>query len=126
MARFARVLAVAIMALAVAGCGGGSKAGGGGGAYGGGGGGSSAAPATDTVKIASFKFAPPSIQVKRGATVTWSNVDNADHTATADAGGFDTGNVRVGKSVTVHLSKPGTFAYHCAFHPFMHGTVVVK
>jgi plastocyanin len=34
--------------------------------------------------------------------------------------------VRRGKSATVHLNKAGTFAYHCAFHPFMKGTVVVK
>jgi plastocyanin len=124
MARRALVIGAATMAVAAAGCGGGS--GGGGGAYGGGGSSGGAAPATGTVKIASFKFAPPKIVVRRGATVTWTNVDNADHTATADAGGFDAGTVRRGKSVTVHMSKAGTFAYHCDFHPFMKGTVVVK
>ena len=118
MVRRALVVAAATTAVAVTGCGGGSKSSS---AAGGG-----AAPATGTVKIASFKFAPPTIQVKRGATVTWSNADNAEHTATADGGGFDTGTVRIGKSVTVHLSKAGTFAYHCAFHPFMKGTVVVR
>lgn len=126
MRRAASVAAVALVAAALAGCGSDK----GGGAYGGGGG-STAAPSTPakaavTVTIASFKFKPPTIQVKRGGTVTWSNVDTADHTATADAGGFDAGNVRRGKKVTVHLNKAGTFAYKCAFHPFMKGTVVVK
>ncbi|MEA2376071.1 MAG: hypothetical protein QOD53_2534 [Thermoleophilaceae bacterium] len=124
MRRAAVGVAVALVAAALAGCGSDSKNSGGGSS----GGGSQAAPATAraTVSIASFKFKPPTIQVKRGGTVTWSNVDTADHTATADAGGFDAGNVRRGKKVTVHLNKAGTFAYHCAFHPFMKGTVVVK
>jgi plastocyanin len=105
-------------ALALAGCGGDSKkssAGGGG----------SAKPSV-TVDIASFKFKPPTVTVKQGGTVTWMNSDTADHTATADAGGFDTGNVRRGRSVPERLMKAGTFAYHCDFHPFMKGTVVVK
>ena len=106
-------------ALPLAGCGGDdSKKGdsGGGGAA-----------AAGTVKIASFKFVPPRIEVKRGARVTFTNADTADHTATSDTGGaFDTGNVRRGKSVPVTLDQAGTFAYHCDFHPFMKGTVVVE
>jgi plastocyanin len=110
---------VAVVALALAGCGGGGSK-----SDGSGGGGTAAA--SGAVKIVSFKYMPASITVKMGGSLKFTNADTADHTATADASGFDTGNVRRGKSVTIHLTKAGTFAYHCDFHPFMKGTVVVK
>lgn len=92
---------------------------------------SAAAPAAgggsaENVTIKSFMYMPASIKVKTGGTVTFDNVDNAEHTATADSGSFDTGTLPQGGSKkTVTFSKAGTFAFHCSFHPFMHGTVVV-
>lgn len=112
----------AVGALALGGCGGG----GGGSKEAGGDGQTGTAKSAATVDIAQFKFKPPSVAVQRGGSVTWKNSDTADHTATADASGFDTGNVRRGSSKTVRFDKAGTFAYHCDFHPFMKGTVVVK
>jgi plastocyanin len=78
-----------------------------------------------TVDIADFKFKPVDVTVKAGAKVTWVNRDSAEHTAT-QAGGFDTGAIVKGASKTETLANPGTYAYICAFHPFMKGTVVVR
>lgn len=78
------------------------------------------------VSIKNFKFVPATVKVKAGGTVTFTNQDAAAHTATSDKGGvFDTNGLDKGKSKTVTFKTPGTYAYHCDFHPFMKGTVVV-
>jgi len=113
-----------VLALAAAGCGGGSSA-------------PRSAPAgtapattapgtakgaTD-VAIRGFKYAPASVTVAAGTTVTFTNFDAAPHTATAK--GLDTGTLRKGQSKTVTLARAGRYAYVCQFHPYMHGTIVV-
>ena len=91
------------------------------------GGSESAAKATDTVKIADFKFKPPTVRVKAGTKLTFDNVDTAGHTATAeDDAAFDTSSIPKGESKTVTVKKAGTIPYICDFHPFMKGTVVVE
>lgn len=79
---------------------------------------------TDVVNIKDFEYAPPTIEVKAGTKVTFSNDDTAAHTATADA--FDTDSIRKGAKKTVTLNEPGKISYICTFHPYMKGTVVVK
>ena len=92
-----------------------------------GGGSESAAKATDTVKIADFKFKPPTFRLNAGTKITFDNVDTAGHTATAeDDAAFDTGSIPKGKAKTVTVKKAGTIPYICDFHPFMKGTVVVE
>ena len=78
------------------------------------------------VTIDNFKFAPPTLTVKRGAQIVVTNRDSTAHTATADGHAFDTGDITPGASATVRLTKPGRYAYHCSIHPFMHGTLVVQ
>src|SRR3954466_12418524 len=81
----------------------------------------------NAVTIRNFKFAPASLTVKSGAEVTVTNDDTAPHSATADDGtSFDTGTLDQGSSKTISVSKPGSYAYHCSIHPFMHGTIVVR
>lgn len=79
-----------------------------------------------TVTIASFMFTPATITIKKRTSVTFENKDNASHTATADGASFDAGTLAPGSSKTITFSTVGRFTYHCAFHPFMHGTVVVQ
>ncbi len=82
---------------------------------------------TTHVTIKNFKYHPAKIVVPKGATVTFSNKDSAEHTATANKSGmFDTGTVRPGQTKSAMIHGTGTIAYHCDFHPFMHGTIVVK
>jgi plastocyanin len=57
--------------------------------------------------------------------VTTTNADAATHTWTADDGSWDSGSLANGASSTHTFGSAGTFAYHCAIHPSMKGTVVV-
>jgi plastocyanin len=84
------------------------------------------APAARAVTIASFRYSPATITVAAGTRLTFDNRDDAAHTATADDGSFDSGTIAVGARRGVALARAGTHAYHCAFHPFMHGTVIVR
>jgi plastocyanin len=89
--------------------------------------GGGAAVSAAKVDISDFAYDPETITVKAGGTVTWTNDDSAEHTATADDHStFDTGTLNQGDSKKVTLDKPGTYTYVCSFHAFMHGTVVVE
>jgi plastocyanin len=84
----------------------------------------SAAPA---ITIKNFAYGDP-ITVSPGATVTVTNRDSADHTVTADQGqAFDAVAKALGGTATFTApSQPGTYAFHCTYHPNMHGTLIVK
>jgi plastocyanin len=73
-------------------------------------------------------FAPASIIVMIGVnnTVTWTNDDYTIHTVTSNSGLFGTGLLNHGDNWTYTFQTPGTYAYHCAIHPFMTGTIVVE
>lgn len=75
--------------------------------------------------IKGYAFVPTALTVKRGTRITWTNGDATAHTATADQGAFDTGTINPGQSKTLTFARPGTYAYHCAFHAFMTGTIKV-
>jgi LPXTG-motif cell wall-anchored protein len=78
------------------------------------------------VGIADFSFSPASITVGVGETVTWSNNGPSDHTVTADDGSFDSGTMGDGDGFSHTFSEAGTFAYVCAIHAEMKGSVVVS
>ena len=98
----------------------------------GGPGGASGAPASagagggTPAKIIDFGFDPASITVKVGESVTWTNTGAAPHTVTADDNSFDSKSLAGGATFTQTFAKAGTFAYHCAIHPGMKGTVTVS
>jgi plastocyanin len=88
----------------------------------------SAAPPAATgsaVSIASFSFQPAALTVTVGTTVTWTNNDSASHTVTADDGSFKSGTLGNGATFSQTFTAPGTFAYHCAIHSSMTGTITV-
>lgn len=79
-----------------------------------------------TLTISGFAFSPGSLNVKAGQTVAWRNADSVSHTATADAGGFDTGVIAPGAtSAPIKMSAVGSLAYHCAVHPNMVASLTV-
>jgi plastocyanin len=81
-------------------------------------------PAT-AVTIKGFAFDPASVTVKVGTSVTWTNEDSAPHTISSDKGDWDSGRLAQGGTYTHKFDQAGTYAYHCAVHPSMTGTVVV-
>jgi plastocyanin len=82
------------------------------------------AAASTTVSIRDFSFAPRSVTVNVGDTVTWRNTGDEPHTATGS--GFDTGTLRSGQSGSHTFNSAGTFSYKCTPHPFMTASVTVR
>jgi plastocyanin len=75
------------------------------------------------VRIINFKFSPATVTVRAGQTVEWTNQDGVAHTV--DLSGVTSNVLNRGDSYTQRFTAPGTYAYICSIHPFMHGTVVV-
>jgi alcohol dehydrogenase (cytochrome c) len=61
--------------------------------------------------------------------VTFTNLGNLPHTATAaaaDTGKWDTGLLNHGQSKTVTFTELGIHYFICTTHPWMYGAVIVK
>ncbi len=80
---------------------------------------------TFEVSVVDFAFEPATVTVPAGATVTWTNTGSRPHTVTADDGSFDSGRLDPGEQFSQTFDQPGTFTYHCGFHPEMQGSIVV-
>ncbi|HEX5608824.1 MAG TPA: cupredoxin domain-containing protein [Solirubrobacterales bacterium] len=83
------------------------------------------AEGSEKVEIVEFTYQPDPVVIRTGGKVIWQNEDTAPHTATADDGSFDTGNLLRGKIKSETFKEAGTYPYFCAIHPTMHGTVEV-
>jgi FtsP/CotA-like multicopper oxidase with cupredoxin domain/plastocyanin len=88
--------------------------------------------AEQTIEIIDSAFAPDSVEVARGTTVTWTNRDAASHAVTADDVNSSTGEPVFGsapldreKSFRHTFDTFGLFAYRCALHPEMTGALRV-
>ncbi len=73
-------------------------------------------------------YSPNPATVSSGATITWTNVDDDRHSATADNGSFSTGILEPGESGEgVIDAEPGAIiSYHCDVHPEMRGILYVS
>ena len=87
------------------------------------------APSTHAVAIQGFVFNQPSITIKKGDTVVWTNKDSAPHTVTgnppAGGGSPSSPTMNLGITYSFTFTTAGTFNYHCALHPSMTGKVIV-
>jgi plastocyanin len=83
---------------------------------------------TLTVEIVDpWAFQPHSLEVSRGATVTWVNKTDMTHTVTGDDLSFDdSGLIEPGASFRQTFDQPGTYRYRCGPHPDMTGVIVVR
>ena len=81
----------------------------------------------NTVTIKDRKYAPATLTIKAGETVTWVNKDDHDHTVEEDRDkdGFDSGNLSGGDSFKHTFDKAGKYKYACSYHPRMKGTIIV-
>ncbi len=87
---------------------------------------SSVAIPVGAASLGTAAFMPDQLNVAVGETVTWTNTDAVAHTSTSDAAGWDSGIVAPGGHFSSTFQTAGTFSYHCAIHPGMVGTVVVR
>jgi plastocyanin len=83
------------------------------------------AAATEAVAIKGFAYAPASLHIGTGTTVTWTNEDGTQHTATAADGSFDSGAIAEGDTFSHTFDTAGTFDYVCTFHRNMSATITV-
>jgi hypothetical protein len=82
--------------------------------------------ADQSVAIHDFRFAPTSVAVKPGETVTWRADGYYMHSVhfDAEAAGIGTPSSKYTASRT--FPDEGQFAYHCDVHASMHGVVYVN
>lgn len=72
--------------------------------------------ATVAVTVRDNLFAPQSVHVDPGDTVTWTNAGRRTHDVTADSGAFVSGDLFNGAQFSHTFTKEGTYYYHCSFH----------
>ncbi len=73
-----------------------------------------------------YLFSAKTVTVKVGTTVFWSNKSDAEHNVTFDKNSKVNMDFKPNKSVSYTFTKAGTYTYHCEYHPYMKGTVIVK
>ena len=94
-----------------------------------------ASAADHAVSIANFEFAPASVTVAPGDTVTWTFAGpDTNHTVTAGRNQAESFDSDPGTAQPLHapgstfqhtFTTPGTYSYVCKVHDFMQGKVVV-
>ena len=79
-----------------------------------------------TITIASMNYGEP-VTVPPGAQIAIKNNDTVEHSVTSDTAGKFTVDVDGNEEGTLTApSEPGEYAFHCKYHPSMHGTLIVK
>ncbi len=83
------------------------------------------------VEIQVFQFRPGAVEVNAGATITWTNRDDIEHTVTSGdpehrTGRFDLRLPGRGTATAVQLTEPGVYHYFCDRHPSMRGEIRVN
>ena len=71
-------------------------------------------------------YAPGPVEVPQGATVSFFNNDTETHTATANDGSWDSGDIAPGETArfsTKDTANGGDIPFHCRHHPTMKGVL---
>ena len=83
-------------------------------------------PGAATVSAVDGAFSPAALDVAVGDTVTWVNDDDVAHSVAFEDDALGASDLlEEGDSYEVTLAEAGTFAYVCAVHPEMTGSVTV-
>ena len=85
-----------------------------------------AAPRPQAVQIHNFAFAPATLSVPVGTTVTWVNDDEDPHNVTAVDKTFRSSAMDTDDRYSFTFTRPGDYAYFCSLHPHMTGRILVK
>ncbi len=85
------------------------------------------AAAENSVSIDNFTFNPPTLTVKAGTTVTWTNKDDIPHGIASANNAFTRSKAMdTDDSFSFTFTTPGIYQYFCYIHPHMIGTIVVQ
>ncbi|NIT37394.1 MAG: hypothetical protein GTN49_13010 [candidate division Zixibacteria bacterium] len=84
-----------------------------------------ATAAVTQVNIIDFAFSPQTVIIPKGEAVRWTNLEQVIHTATSDAGIWDSGDLKYRKSYSYKFRKTGIYTYYCKYYLFMRGTIHV-
>ena len=93
-----------------------------------------AAPSTLRITIGTFApyYSPTFVQINSNTSISWENPTSALHSITHDdcrngaRCAFDSGPLGPHSNFTIHQLSPGSYSYHCSFHPIMRGVLVVQ
>ena len=80
----------------------------------------------NVVTIDNFTFAPQSLVVPVGTTVTWINRDDIPHTIKGTESPIKSSALDTDDKFSFTFTEAGEFPYFCGIHPHMSGTIVVK
>jgi plastocyanin len=84
-----------------------------------------AAASAATITIAGMGYGQP-VTVPAGAQIALKNNDSVEHSVTSDAAGKFNVDVEANEGGTLTApTEPGQYAFHCKYHPSMHGTLTV-
>jgi plastocyanin len=84
------------------------------------------AQAVVEVTIQKNTFVPERIEVKRGATVRWTNAERrTTHSILFPAENLESERLLPGEAWERRFERPGTYPYTCGPHPEMKGVIVV-
>lgn len=72
-----------------------------------------------------FSFAPGSLSVPVGTTVTWTNRDDVPHNIVSTEHRFKSPALDTDEQFSHRFDERGTFKYYCSIHPKMTGEIVV-
>jgi plastocyanin len=79
-----------------------------------------------TITIANMNYGEP-VTVPPGTQIAIKNSDSVEHSVTSDTAGKFTVDVDGNEQGTLTApTEPGEYAFHCKYHPSMHGTLIVK
>ena len=81
-----------------------------------------AAASPATVNIDNFAFAPATLTVTAGTTVTWKNEDDSPHRIGGKDGTFKSAALDTDDT----FAASGEYPYICTIHPYMVGKIIVK
>jgi plastocyanin len=78
------------------------------------------------IVISGFEYSTPE-SVMPGQVLTIQNNDTVEHSVTSDTAGLFNEDIEAGETETITVpNEPGTYTFHCTYHPSMHGTLTVK
>jgi plastocyanin len=82
-------------------------------------------PSTE-IRVDNFTFAPGTLTVPVGASVTWINKDDVPHVIASTDGVFKSKGLDTDDHYSYRFTKAGTYNYFCSIHPKMTGKILVQ